>query len=95
MTSEPKTSQKNPARDRLCPAPPPEPLSETSSAPESEATPATKARWQETRGLLQQALAEWEKSEQLAIEVLKDAETERDQLETLLRKLKAKLEELS
>lgn len=70
--------------------------SETSH--ETTAIPAKKAvekRWDETRGLLQQALADWEKSEQRAIEMLKDAEAERNHLEDLLLKLKAKLQELS
>lgn len=52
-------------------------------------------RWTETRGLLQQALADWEKSEEKATEMLKEAESERANLEGLLLKLKAKLDELS
>lgn len=56
-------------------------------------------RWEETRGLLQRALVDWEKSEEQAADILKETENqiraERDHLEDLLRKLKAKLEELS
>jgi hypothetical protein len=73
------------------------------SAAQGSHTPGTlgkavsgpEARWDETRGLLAQALADWENSEQRAIEMLKEAEAERTHLEDLLLKLKAKLQELS
>ena len=94
MTSE---SQKSPQNETAPqPSAPPQSTSGPISAPK-DAAPKTSGqkRWQETRGLLQQALVEWEKSELKATEVLKEAEADRSQLEDLMLKLKAKLEELS
>lgn len=96
----PSASSPNPPPAR----PPAVPANAAESAPrdakaELSDSPAPKVsrqkRWQETRGRLQEALAEWEKSEQRAVEMLKEAEDERAHLEDLLLKLKAKLQELS
>lgn len=70
----------------------PPPARDSGPSPEKS---SRQKRWQETRGLLQQALADWEKSEQRATEMLKEAESDRAHLEDLLLKLKAKLDELS
>ncbi|MBX3019611.1 MAG: hypothetical protein KF767_17110 [Bdellovibrionaceae bacterium] len=87
------TDRKNTKTTGGMPSEAPTALSGTTKAAGDK--PSKQKRWQETRGLLQQALAEWEKSEQKATEMLKEAESEREHLEDLLLKLKAKLEELS
>lgn len=55
----------------------------------------SKARWDETRGLLQQALVDWESSEKKAEEALKSAETQKTYIDDLMKQLKAKLDEFS
>lgn len=91
--SHPKAPKTAPAQEKAGTEAPQNPRNETASAVNSSSSEL--ARWQETRGLLQQALADWENSEHCAMEALKTAEAEKGELDALMKSIKAKLEALS